>query len=76
MLENRDELEAWDRETFFHPSTHMAAHARGETPTRVIEGGEGVYIVDREGKKSLDGFAGLYCVNVGYGRQEIAEAIA
>ena len=76
MLENRDELEAWDREHFFHPSTHMAQHARGESPARVIEGGEGVYIVDRTGKRSLDAFAGLYCVNVGYGRTKIAEAIA
>ena len=76
MLENRDRLEAWDREHFFHPSTHMAQHARGENPARVIEGGEGVYIVDRDGKRSLDAFAGLYCVNVGYGRSKIAEAIA
>jgi len=76
MLENRDRLEAWDREHFFHPSTHMAQHARGESPARVIEGGDGVYIVDRNGKRSLDAFAGLYCVNVGYGRMEIAEAIA
>jgi L-2,4-diaminobutyrate transaminase len=75
MLTN-DQLDAWDREHFFHPSTHMAAHARGEAPTRIVEGGEGVYIVDRDGKRSLDAFAGLYCVNVGYGRPEIAEAIA
>lgn len=73
---NRDELETWDRDHFFHPSTHMAEHARGNTPNRIIEGGEGVYIVDRDGKRSLDGFAGLYCVNIGYGRQEIADAIA
>ncbi|MDN5787571.1 aspartate aminotransferase family protein, partial [Pseudorhodobacter sp.] len=38
--------------------------------------GEGVYITDSDGKRSLDAFAGLYCVNVGYGRTEIAEAIA
>ena len=76
MIENRNQLEEWDREHFFHPSTHMAQHARGESPTRVIEGGEGVHIVDREGKRSLDAFAGLYCVNVGYGRREIADAIA
>ena len=75
-LKNRDELEAWDRDHFFHPSTHMAGHARGDTPTRVIDSAEGVYITDREGKRSLDGFAGLYCVNVGYGRTEIADAIA
>ena len=75
-LPNRDQLEAWDREHFFHPSTHMAQHARGDSPARVVTGGEGVFIVDRDGKRSLDGFAGLYCVNVGYGRTEIAEAIA
>ena len=75
MLTN-DQLAAWDRENFFHPSTHLANHARGDTPSRVITGGEGVYIEDRDGKRMLDAFAGLYCVNVGYGRQEIAEAIA
>lgn len=76
MLDRRNELTAWDRDHFFHPSTHMGMHARGETPTRVIGGGEGVYITDTNGKTSLDAFAGLYCVNVGYGRQKIADAIA
>ena len=75
-IPNRDDLERWDRDHFFHPSTHMAQHARGESPNRIVTGGEGVYIVDRDGKRSLDAFAGLYCVNVGYGRREIAEAIA
>ena len=37
---------------------------------------KGVFIEDRDGNHLLDSFAGLYCVNVGYGRQEIAEAIA
>jgi len=69
-------LDAWDRDHFFHPSTHMGQHARGETPNRIIAGGEGVYIVDRDGKRSLDAFAGLYCVNVGYGRKSITDAIA
>lgn len=76
MLNKSNELTAWDRDHFFHPSTHMGMHARGETPTRVLEGGEGVYIADVNGRKSLDAFAGLYCVNVGYGRTEIADAIA
>lgn len=76
MSNRSNTLTAWDRDHFFHPSTHMGMHARGETPTRVIAGGEGVYITDTNGKRSLDAFAGLYCVNVGYGRQEIADAIA
>ncbi|MEM8812560.1 MAG: aminotransferase class III-fold pyridoxal phosphate-dependent enzyme [Pseudomonadota bacterium] len=75
MLRN-DLLAEWDRESFFHPSTHLAQHARGDTPSRIITGGKGVYIQDRDGTELLDAFAGLYCVNVGYGRPEIAEAIA
>jgi len=75
MLTN-DQLDKWDRENFFHPSTHLAQHARGESPSRIITGGDGVYIEDRDGTRLMDGFAGLYCVNVGYGRREIADAIA
>lgn len=75
MLRN-DQLDQWDRSAFFHPSTHLGQFARGEMPNRIIAGGNGVYIQDRDGNKLLDAFAGLYCVNVGYGRPEIAEAIA
>ncbi|WP_323770877.1 aspartate aminotransferase family protein [Antarctobacter sp.] len=75
-MKTNDQLAEWDRENFFHPSTHLAQHARGETATRVIKSGEGCHITDRDGTRLLDAFAGLYCVNVGYGRQEIAEAIA
>ncbi|MHA6324452.1 aminotransferase [Roseivivax sp. CAU 1753] len=75
MLKN-DMLEKWDRENFFHPSTHLAEFARGNVPHRVMTGGSGCHIEDREGNRMLDAFAGLYCVNVGYGRQEIADAIA
>jgi L-2,4-diaminobutyrate transaminase len=76
MTAHDNQLTAWDRDHFFHPSTHMGQHARGESPTRIVTGGEGCTIVDRDGRRSLDAFAGLYCVNVGYGRTEIAEAIA
>ncbi len=75
MLRN-DKLDQWDREAFFHPSTHLAQHARGESPNRVVKTASGVFIEDRDGQRLLDAFAGLYCVNVGYGRREIAEAIA
>lgn len=75
MLIN-DKLDRWDRDHFFHASSHVAQHARGESPNRIITGGEGVFIEDRDGNRLLDAFAGLYCVNIGYGRQEVAEAIA
>lgn len=75
MLRN-DMLEQWDRENFFHPSTHLGQFARGEAPQRVIKTATGCHIEDRDGTKLLDAFAGLYCVNVGYGRTDIADAIA
>ncbi|WP_371225111.1 aspartate aminotransferase family protein [Roseovarius sp. 2305UL8-3] len=75
MLKN-DRLDEWDRENFFHPSTHLAEFARGELAQRIITGGTNCHIEDRDGNRLLDAFAGLYCVNVGYGRPEIAEAIA
>ena len=75
-MRHNDKLEQWDRENFFHPSTHLADFARGNVPQRVITGGSGCHIEDRDGNRMLDAFAGLYCVNVGYGRSEIADAIA
>jgi len=71
-----DELAAWDRAYLLHPTTHTAKHARGDVPGRIVTGGEGVYIEDRDGNRLLDAFAALYCVNAGYGRTEIADAIA
>ena len=75
MLKN-DKLEIWDRQNFFHPSTHLAEFSRGNLAQRVIKTASGCHIIDRFGNRLLDAFAGLYCVNVGYGRAEIAEAIS
>lgn len=74
-MTNKVELEKWDRENFFHPSTHLADFAQGRTPERVLNGGKGVYINDIKGNTLLDAFAGLYCVNVGYGQQKVIDAI-
>jgi L-2,4-diaminobutyrate transaminase len=61
---------------FFPSTNHLAQHARGDSPSRIIKTAKGVFIEDRDGNHLLDAFAGLYCVKVGYGRLEIAEAIA
>ena len=62
-----------DRAHHLHPFTdHAAMHPTG---THVITSGEGVYLYGEEGKL-LDGLAGLWCVNVGYGRKEIADAVS
>ncbi len=73
---NMEELEALDRAHFVHASSDIKGHANGTTPTRVMESGKGVYVTDQKGKRSLDAFAGLYCVNIGYGRTDVADAIA
>ena len=73
---NNDQLTQWDHDHFFHSSTPLGQFARREMSNRIIQTAKGVHITDREGRTSLDAFAGLYCVNVGYGRTEIADAIA
>ncbi|WP_216675249.1 aspartate aminotransferase family protein [Paraburkholderia elongata] len=66
-----------DRNSVLHPFTQLHDFAAGKAgdPT-IVEGGKGIRIRDAEGREYIDGFAGLYCVNVGYGRDEVAEAIA
>ncbi|MER2534344.1 MAG: aminotransferase [Rhizobiaceae bacterium] len=75
MIPNVEPLSEIDRARVFHPSTHLAKFSRGDIPNRIMARGSGVHVTDRDGRRSLDGFAGLYCVNVGYGRDDIAEAI-
>ncbi|GAA1397459.1 aspartate aminotransferase family protein [Catellatospora coxensis] len=54
--------------------TRMAAYREGSVPT--IVRGEGTYVWDSNGKRYLDGLAGLFTVNAGHGRAELAEAAA
>lgn len=69
-------LEAMDRGSILHPFTNLKQFAAGELRTpRIMSDGAGIRIRDLSGRESIDAFAGLYCVNVGYGREEIARAI-
>ncbi|GIJ77939.1 Adenosylmethionine-8-amino-7-oxononanoate aminotransferase [Micromonospora phaseoli] len=54
--------------------TRMASYSAGEVPT--IVRGEGTYVWDAQGRRYLDGLAGLFVVNAGHGRTELAEAAA
>ena len=47
-----------------------------DAPVPIIVSGEGCYVYDADGRRYLDGLAGLYCVNVGHGRPELAQAAA
>ena len=65
-------IQALDAAHFLHPFTNFKdLAARG---ARVMTRSEGIYVWDSEGKKILDGMSGLWCVNLGYGRKELADA--
>lgn len=67
-------LKDLDRRYAFHPFTGLADHER-QGPAVMIVRGEGVWLEDIDGRRYVDGMAGLWCVNVGYGRREIADAM-
>jgi L-2,4-diaminobutyrate transaminase len=67
-------LEEMDRQSLIHPATSIADHLR-HGPT-IIAGGSGVRVKDRHGRELIDCGAGLWCVNIGYGRAELGEAAA
>ncbi|PYC29290.1 aspartate aminotransferase family protein [Aquipseudomonas alcaligenes] len=68
------EWQAMSREHHLAPfSDYQQLHEKGP---RIITKADGVYLWDSEGHKILDGMAGLWCVAVGYGREELVEAAA
>ena len=65
-------IQALDSAHFMHPFTdHAGLASRG---ARVITRADNIYVWDSEGKKILDAMSGLWCVNAGYGRKELADA--
>ena len=68
--------ELWEKDKahFLHPWTHFDSfNADGAL---VVDRGEGSYIYDVDGKRYLDAVGGLWCTNIGLGREEMADAIA
>ncbi|AJQ97887.1 aspartate aminotransferase family protein [Gynuella sunshinyii] len=74
MVEQSTIWQAMDAAHHLHPFVDNGALAR--EGARMVTRAEGVYIWDAEGRQYLDAFAGLWCVNLGYGRPELAEAAA
>ena len=65
------ELQAIDAAHHLHPFTDTKAlNAKG---ARVIVRAEGVHVWDSDGNRILDAMSGLWCTNIGYGREELAE---
>ena len=72
MSEKTTELRRDDNQ-FIHPWDDIAK--LGENQRTVLERGDGVYVYDSDGKRLLDGPAGMWCVNIGHGREEMAKAV-
>ena len=68
------DLSEIDRRYNFHPFTALAEHEKHGPPVVMVRG-DGSWLEDSTGQRYIDGMAGLWCVNVGYGRTEIAEAM-
>lgn len=62
---------ARDVEALLHPTTNLLAH-RGSGPL-VIERAEGIFVYDNNGKRYIEGLAGLWCTGLGYGNKELVE---
>lgn len=68
------EIRTIDNTTWFHPWESMSDV--GHADRTIVDRGEGIYIYDENGQKLIDGPGGMWCVQIGYNRREMADAIA
>ena len=73
MDANNRDLKKIDSQSILHPATN--ANDFANNGSRIMQKGHGIYLHDTDGNKVIDGVAGLWCVNVGYGRKELADAM-
>lgn len=71
---NAGEIEADAKSHLLSPSEEMAKLGQGMRP--LIAYGEGIHVVDAHGRRIIDGPAGMWCTQIGYGRKEIADAVS
>ncbi len=71
---NAGEMEADAKLHLLSPSEEMAKLGQGMRP--LIAYGAGIHLVDAHGRRIIDGPAGMWCTQIGYGRKEIADAVA
>ena len=72
--QNQYTLSEKDKKFFFHPFTALKAHE--QNGSMFIARGKDSTLFDLDGKSYLDAMAGLWCVNIGYGNEEMADAMA
>jgi putrescine---pyruvate transaminase len=68
------ETQASAREHLLVPAEEMAKLGQSQKP--LLAYGDGIYVVDSEGRRLIDGPGGMWCTQIGYNRREIADALA
>ncbi len=74
LINDFDQVRDWDNAHFLHPWEAMEDHGRNERT--FVEAASGIYVRDEKGRKLIDGPGGMWCVQIGYGREEMGRAIA
>ena len=69
-----DQVRDWDNAHFFHPWEAMAT--LGQNRRTFTEASQGIYVFDENGRRLIDAPGGMWCVQVGYGRAELGQAMA
>ncbi|MDE0808354.1 MAG: aspartate aminotransferase family protein, partial [Alphaproteobacteria bacterium] len=64
-----------DAEAHFWPHSQQARNMTTETGLQLVTSGQGVWVEDAEGERWFDTLSGLWLVNIGHGRREIADAV-
>jgi adenosylmethionine-8-amino-7-oxononanoate aminotransferase len=66
----------WDKRNVFHPWEGMERFGDDRDDRNFVETADGIYVFDEHGNKVIDGPAGMWCMQLGYGRVDLAEAMA
>ena len=69
-----DRIRNWDNAHVLHPWEAMEDH--GKNMRTFAEGAKGIHVMDETGRRLIDGPGGMWCVQIGYGREEIGRAMA
>lgn len=72
MTQNPNSIRARDISSHLHPYTNLDAH--GETGPHIFQRGEGIYVIDDEGKRFIEGLSGLWCASLGFSEKRLVKA--
>lgn len=76
QINDMEAVRRYDREHFVHPWEYMPDKTEGLSKRTFVEKADGIYVYDERGNRYIDGPGGMWCMQIGYGRQDMIAAIA